>query len=700
MTTHGSLANIEKLESDLWEAADNLRANSKLTSSEYCMPVLGIIFLRHAANRFEIATLQIAEDQKAGKMPKRKIISADYVKRRALFLPEEARYEHILATPTDSDLAEVVIGAMTAIEESFEPLRGVLPKDFGIFERSVLEDLMKTFNREALRAATGDVFGRIYEYFLMKFAMQGAQDNGEFFTPPSLVQTLVNVIEPDHGVVADLACGSGGMFVQSSHFIEAHGGDTMRKVTFYGQEKTATTIKLAKMNLAVHGLEGHIIEANTFYQDEHRLEDGRRLFGNVDFCMANPPFNVDMVDAEKVKDDPRLPFGLPGVNKDKKVSNGNYLWISYFHSYLSPRGRAGFVMSSQASSAGHGEMEVRRRIVETGEVDVMVSIRSNFFYTRTVPCELWHFDKGKPDSRRDKVLMVDARNIYRKVTRKIYDFSPEQLQNLSAIVWLYRGQSDRFTALVQQYLERTLAEAAAITARAANFRKAYEALAKPAAIFLKSLPKDSSVRVLVKERDDAAKSCFASLDAWTARIAKDWKKPCAAKPAAQRKFSEALDPPAAACRDLIKDVDLVFKLALRVVDSAEKDAGAKDDDSWSTREIAKLEKDLDARRAETVEQLKATAYFERQAHWLLSRFPDAKLVDVPGLVKLVQHKEIAAADWSLTPGRYVGVAPAEVDEDFDFEQTLGDIHIEIKDLNQEAAALAKRIQKNFEGLGV
>jgi type I restriction enzyme M protein len=700
MTTHGSLANIEKLEADLWEAADNLRANSKLTSSEYCMPVLGIIFLRHAANRFEAATLQIAADQKSGKMPKRKIIAADYVKRRALFLPDAARYENILATPTDADLAEAVIRAMTAIEESFEPLRGVLPKEFGIFERNVLEDLMRTFNREALRSATGDVFGRIYEYFLMKFAMQGAQDNGEFFTPPSLVQTLVNVIEPDHGVVADLACGSGGMFVQSSHFIEAHGGDTMRKVTFYGQEKTATTIKLAKMNLAVHGLEGHIIEANTFYQDEHRLEDGRRLFGNVDRMMANPPFNVDMVDAEKVKDDPRLPFGLPGVNKDKKVSNGNYLWISYFHSYLSPTGRAGFVMSSQASSAGHGEMEVRRRLVETGDVDVMISIRSNFFYTRTVPCELWHFDKGKPESRRDKVLMVDARNIYRKVNRKIFDFTPEQLQNLSSIVWLYRGQSDRFTALVQQYLERTLAEAADIAGHAAAFRKTYDALVKPTTTFLKSLPKDSPVRELVQERDDAAKSCFASLDAWTSRIAKDWKKPCAVKPAAQRKFSGELETLAAACRDLVKDVDLVFKLALRVVDSAEKDAGAKDDDSWNTRVIGKLEKDLEVHRAEIVEQLKATAYFERQAHWLISRFPDAKLVDVPGLVKLVDRQEIAAADWSLTPGRYVGVAPAEVDDDFDFEQALGDIHVEIKDLNQEAAELAKRIQTNFEGLGV
>ncbi len=268
------------------------------------------------------------------------------------------------------------------------------------------------------------------------------------------MQAIVNVIESGHGIVFDPACGSGGMFVQSSHFIERLGQDTAHRVTFFGQEKTATTIRLAKMNLAVHGLEGDIREANTFYEDVHELH------GKCGFVMANPPFNVDMVDAEKIKDDRRLPFGLPGVNKAKKVSNGNYLWISYFHSYLSPNGRAGFVMSSQASSAGHGEAEVRRKIVETGDVDVMIAIRSNFFYMRTVPCELWHFDRGKPEERRDRVLMLDARNIYRKVTRKIYDFTPEQLANLTAIVWLYRGQSGRFIALVQQYLDRTIAEAA------------------------------------------------------------------------------------------------------------------------------------------------------------------------------------------------------------------------------------------------
>jgi len=755
------LQNIEHLETDLWDAADNLRANSKLTAGEYCMPVLGVIFLRHATNRYAEALREIQADQATGKMPKRTLAAADFKKRRALMLPKEARYDELLKLPKGADLGTALVKAMDAVERDFEPLRNVLPKEYTKFENTLLEDLLRVFDSETLRTASGDIFGRINEYFLMKFAMQGAQDNGEFFTPPSLVQLLVNVIEPEHGIVFDPAAGSGGMFVQSSHFIERRGLSAAHRVTFFGQEYKTSNLRLAKMNLAVHALEGNIVEANTFYEDRHEL------VGRCDFVMANPPFNVDKVDAEKVKDDRRLPFGLPGVNKEKKVSNGNYLWISYFWSYLNKNGRAGFVMSSQASSAGHGEMEVRRKLVETGAVDVMVSIRSNFFYTRTVPCELWHFDKGKPASSarsaalqsrstpegktaselsvrasrgeaaaalesraplntQDHVLMIDARNIYRKVTRKIYDFTPEQQQNLSSIVWLYRGQTDRFIALVQQHLESTLREADAIAGKSAAFRTAYTALTDAAAPFLKTLPKDSPLRELVRERDDAAKACFAALDKWTARIAKEWKKPCDAKLAAQKQLLGELDALATACRDLVKDVDLVFKLASRVVDAAQErglqaastsdnkngmdDSDAPGDSTvkraearapmTNGRALGKLVKELDTRRKEAVEQLKAAAYFERQAHWLLSRFPDAKLVAVPGLVKLVDRKEIEAADWSLTPGRYVGVAPPEVDEDFDFEQTLGDIHVELADLNQEAAALAKKIQKNFEGLGV
>src|SRR5262249_35422442 len=381
----------------------------------------------------------------AGRMPKRPVVDADYVRRRALPLPQEASYDWIMtqARSGKDPVPKLVTDAMKAIEAKFEPLKGVLPKDYGIFEPKVLEALMRLFDSEQIRRATGDVFGRIYEYFLAKFSIQKAHDNGEFFTPSSIVQTIVNVIEPDHGTVFDPASGSGGMFVQSSHFIEHEGGDTPKKAVFYGREKNGDTTRTAQMNLAVHGGEGKLAEAITYYQDEHNLA------GKCVFVRANPPFNVDLVDAERIKGDPRLPFGLPGVNKQKKVGNGNYLWISYFWSYLNENGRAGFVMSSQASSAGHGEKEVRRKIVETGDVDVMISIRTNFFYTRTVPCELWHFDRAKPSERKDKVLMLDARNVYRKVTRKIYDFSPEQLQNLAAIVWLYRGQRERFLGLVK-----------------------------------------------------------------------------------------------------------------------------------------------------------------------------------------------------------------------------------------------------------
>ena len=686
--------NTSALESDLWQAADDLRANSKLTSSEYCMPVLGIIFLRHAYNRYETALQHIEKDQAEGKIAKRPLVKADFVSRRAMMLPPNAQYPELLNLAQNGNLGKALVDAMSAIEKGFPPLENQLPKDYEKFESSVLENLLRIFDSDALRKASGDLFGRIYEYFLMKFAIQGAQDNGEFFTPPSIVQMIVNVIEPDHGIVLDPACGSGGMFVQSSHFIERQGLDSAHRLTFYGQEKTSTTIRLAKMNLAVHGLEGDIREANTFYDDVHEL------YGRCDFVMANPPFNVDMVDAEKVKTDRRLPFGLPGVNGDKKVSNGNYLWISYFHSYLNEQGRAGFVMSSQASSAGNKEAEVRRRIVETGSVDVMISIRSNFFYTRSVPCELWHFDKGKPQDRRDCVLMIDARSVYRKIDRRIYDFTPEQLKNLSAIVWLYRGQSGRFCALVQEYLNRVIQQAAALPEKTAPFSAAYQAMVGAAAPFLKTLPADSPLLEMAKERDQAGAHCLEILEHWIARAETEWRSPCPAEITAQQTFYQSLAPLAQACHDLVKQIDLVSKLSNRLVESAEKEHGARAQDAWKNRVIARLKNDLEPRRKEAVEALKALSYFHRQAHWLLSRFPEARFVEVPGLCKVVTLADIQAADWSLTPGRYVGVTPTEVDEEFDFEQTLRDIHLELSGLNTEAILLAQQIQENFKDLGI
>jgi type I restriction enzyme M protein len=605
---------------------------------------------------------------------------------------------------------------MTAIETEFEPLQGVLPKDYGIFETRVLEDLMRLFNSTQIKQATGDVFGRIYEYFLAKFSIQKAHDNGEFFTPSSLVQTIVNVIEPDHGIVFDPACGSGGMFVQSSHFIEHEGGDTARRVVFYGQEKNRDTIHIAKMNLAVHGLEGKIAEAITYYQDEHTL------VGKCDFVMANPPFNVDLVDAERIKSDPRLPFGLPGVNKEKKVSNGNYLWISYFWSYLNEQGRAGFVMSSQASSAGYSEKEARKKIVETGDVDVIISIHSNFFYTRSVPCELWFFDRAKPAERKDKVLMLDVRQVYRKVTRKIYDFSPEQMQNLSAIVWLYRGQQHRFLALVRDYLGAVCAEGAAIPAKLAAFEKTLADLRGRFSGLVQKVDVDGTLdagktKALMEAAAELADAeqpyeadrarLLADLDGFRMQYTVATALPPGEEPglwetnqglhAARRKF----DPIAEAIRGLIKQVDLLYKLAARVADLGSELAVAESvADVYDRRAAGRLVKQLDEERRAAVEQLKYVAYFHRQVAWLQERFPRAELEAVPGLVKLVDKQESEAADWSLTPGRYVGVAPSEEDEDFDFEATLHDIHTELADLNQEASELAAKIQAHFEELGV
>ena len=702
---------IEKLETDLWAAADNLRANSKLTSSDYFMPVLGVIFLRHAANRFDTATRQIEDDQASGRMPKRKVQPADYLRRRALWLPEPARYDGIMqqAAVSGADLPRLVTDAMSAIEAEFEPLQGVLPKDYGIFETRVLEDLMRLFNSERIKQATGDVFGRIYEYFLAQFSMQKAHDNGEFFTPSSLVQTLVNVIEPDHGTVFDPACGSGGMFVQSSHFIEHEGGDTAKKVVFYGQEKNRDTIRIAKMNLAVHGLEGKIAEAITYYQDEHNL------LGKCDFVMANPPFNVDLVDAERIKGDPRLPFGLPGVNKDKKVSNGNYLWMSYFWSYLSDKGRAGFVMSSQASSAGHGEKDVRRKMVETGDVDAMISIRANFFYTRSVPCELWFFDRAKPAARKDKVLMLDARNVYRKVTRKIFDFSPEQLQNLAAIVWLYRGEKERFVKLVRDYFIRLGKEVTALPARIDVFDATFADCGEITIEFAERVAAlkpplrspaafDAALVEAVGEKTEAAKAWIADVKAFFAEakaFIKKWATPIAEDNTGQHKTRAAFEPIAERLRGLAKQADLLHKLFVREAQVA-GELAAKDeaaDVPFDRRALTRSLKQFEEARKALGEQLRTAVYVFRQIVWLQERFPEAKLADVPGLVKLVDRKEIAAADWSLTPGRYVGVAPPEVDEDFDFEQTMRDIHVELADLNREAAELAGKIQENFEELG-
>ena len=593
---------------------------------------------------------------------------------------------------------------MQTVEAQFPPLKGQLPRDYERFEDDVLEGMMRAFDTEALRKASGDAFGRIYEYFLVQFSKQRAHDNGEFFTPPSIVQTIVNVIEPDHGVVLDPAVGSGGMFVQSSHFIEAEGQDTMKLVTFYGHEKNETTAKLAQVNLAVHGLQGDIRagnEAITYYRDPHELA------GKCDFVMANPPFNVDEVDAERIKGDPRLPFGLPGVNKESKVSNANYLWLSYFYSYLNESGRAGVVMSSQASSAGRDEAKVRRKLVETGAVDVIIDIRSNFFYTRTVPCQVWFFDRAKErdPERADCVLMLDARQICRKVSRAIFDFSPEQLQNIAAIVWLYRGQSDRFLKLVESYLTQAIEEGQGIGDPLSEFENALNKLIDLAEPFATERRDPDPLGETWEELTSAQVALSADIQGLAAEVsarAANWNESGndgGPDNSTLHAFREKLHDMAERCRELGKQIDLAAKLARRSVDIAVKELGARESDLWASADINRARKVLEDARPGAVEALSCARYFVSQADWLQERFPEAKLCDVAGLVKRVDRSEIKAHDWSLTPGLYVGVALENEDEDFDFEEALRSIHVDLEGLNEEAVVLAARIDRNFMELG-
>lgn len=697
--------NIEALEKRLWEAADQLRANSGLGSNEYFLPILGILFLRQAFTRFSQVTPKVEASLPSRGGVKREATKDDYSKHRSIYLRKESRYDYLASLPGDKNIGAALNRAMELIEKEYEGLKGELPKDYERFESDLLRSMVRIFNDEELKKSSGDVFGRIYEYFLMKFSMQGAHDSGEFFTPPSIVQTIVNTIEPNHGIVFDPACGSGGMFVQTSHFLEERKEDVEKVVTFYGQEKNETTIRIAKMNLAVHALEGNIKNGNTFYEDEHEM------LRKADFLMANPPFNVDTVDAEKIKNDPRLPFGLPGVNNRNLVSNGNYLWISYFYSYLNPKGRAGFVMSSQASSAGHGEKKVRQKIIETGHVDVMISIRSNFFYTRSVPCELWFFDKGKPKDKLNKILMIDARNIYRKVTRKINDFSPEQLKNISAIVWLYRGNTKRFLELVSEYLGHAARAGSEIYLKLEPFETSLTQLKSKLKQFSGALKKNGeasaekkkSLSDTLKEWQDTEAVYGKDRDVLLSdfsRYAKTFGDVIPAENKKQHKAREAFDPIAERMKGLVRHIDHLCKVATHAANIAEKDLNGKKNGGLDFREVIRLKKALDDERKEAIEQLKSAVHFHRQAHWLQSRFPDAKLADIEGLVKLVDRKEIEKNDWSLTPGRYVGVALAEEDEDFDFEETLREIHTELAELNKEAEQLAKTIQKNLKELGI
>lgn len=417
-----SLADLEK---KLWSTADELRANSKLKSSEYSVPVLGLIFLKYADYRFSKV-----EKELAGKSTgRRQVGKTDYQARGVLFLPPEARFSKLIELSDDQDLALAINNAMKAIEAENEDLKGVLPKNYAILEKQTITALLKLMN-SIPTDIEGDAFGKIYEYFLGNFAMTEGQKGGEFFTPTSVVKLIVEIIEPFHGKILDPACGSGGMFVQSAKFVENHKKNPSTELSIYGQEKVSETVRLCKMNLAVHGLSGDIREAISYYEDPHKA------VGQFDFVMANPPFNVNAVDKSKLKDDiKRFPCGMPSVD------NANYLWIQIFYSALNERGRAGFVMANSTSDARSSEATIRQKLIEDDAVDVMISVGSNFFYTVTLPCTLWFLDKGKRNTNhKGKVLFIDARHLYKQIDRAHREFTDRQIEFIANIVRLYRGE--------------------------------------------------------------------------------------------------------------------------------------------------------------------------------------------------------------------------------------------------------------------
>ena len=415
--------NLDELEGRLWDAADELRANSGLKASEYASPVLGLIFLRFADVRFEAARERI----EAKATSRRKVGPSDYQAEGLIYLADQARFGSLLNLPEGSNLGKAVNEAMRFVEEHNPDLKGTLPRSYTAIPNDTIASLLRHISSYT-KDLEGDAFGLIYEYFLAKFALAEGQGAGEFFTPMSIVRLIVEILEPFHGRIFDPACGSGGMFVHSARFVERHRQSPGEELSIFGQEKTRDTVRLAKMNLAVHGLSGEIREANSYYEDPFKS------FERFDFVMANPPFNVDRIDKAKLADDKRFP-------KPPKADNGNYVWIQLFANSLNEEGRAGFVMANSASDARHSEAEIRRQLIEDGMVDVMVAVGSNFFYSVTLPVTLWFLDRGKRGTPREKqVLFLDARQVFRQVDRAHRDFTEEHNEFLANIVRLYRGE--------------------------------------------------------------------------------------------------------------------------------------------------------------------------------------------------------------------------------------------------------------------
>ena len=656
------MINIRKLETELWEAADLLRADSKVTSQEYCMPVLGLIFLRFAYSRFKFVEADILKDRPVRGGRVLPVEADDFKTKSAIFLPEEARYDYLLNLPDNTDMGQAINHAMELIEQQSTQLKGILPKNYTILQDDLLRELLRIFNNSAFNEMKDDIIGRIYEYFLNKFAPAVASDDGVFFTPKSLVRMIVNVIEPSHGTVLDPACGSGGMFVSSADFIEQYGANANTAMTFYGQEKVDYNAKLCVMNMAVHGLNAKIVsgdEANSFYHDYHNLE------GCCDYVMANPPFNVDKVKSETAQNAGRLPFGLPGVNKNKEIGNANYLWISYFHAYLNETGRAGFVMASSATDSQGKDKGIREQLVGTGDVDVMLSVGNNFFYTKSLPCTLWFFDKGKREENKDKILFIDARNYYTVVDRTLNEWSEWQMKNLNAIVWLYRGEVEKYKKLLTEYVSAFYEQKNTIATLFEEYKQYLPTGYQSSATEYSMKLGDLKLEITDETKSEELISLANYINEFSIQL-------------------NRISGHANGSADMI-DAKHKKELLTKI---------GKKYSNWN-----QYKKDMDKDQAVIDSEIKNLITLVKELAWLYEKFGDGVYTDILGLCKRTTKEEIAEKGYSLTPGAYVGVAPVE-DDGVDFAARMAEIHSELLALQAESNTLMETISKNMKEMGL
>jgi len=679
---------LKQLESDLWSAADNLRANSDLKSSEYSTPVLGLIFLKFAENNYRRHEAEIiAQYQKLKGTRREKKISEIAIEKCGFYLPDHARYDYLLKLPEEKDIAKALKEAMKAIEEYKPELEGVLPKDdyFRLTRdektRTIPNDLLKNF-ANIPADTSGDLFGQIYEYFLSEFARSEGQKGGEFFTPRTVVRLMVEMIEPHGGKVFDPACGSGGMFVQSANFIEEHRKELKSEdsgVYVYGQEKTLETINLAKMNLAVNGLRGEIKKANTYYDDPHNS------FGAFDYVLANPPFNVDDVSLSSVEKERRFnTYGIPRKKTKMKkkdagketVPNANYLWINLFATSLKPKGRAALVMANSASDARHSEADIRKLLIEKNLIYAMLTLPSNMFYTVILPATLWFFDKAKKD---DKILFINTRNIFTQLDRAHREFSEEQIQNIAIISQLHRGRREKFVRLIDRYF-------------AAGMERLMENKTKVEPISAQLLEvlddKDGKLAVaeLVKQWANLNK-LQTRYKEYSDKVARE--KQIDKKNKAQRRLQEAFDPFFASLHDGLKQLD-------KIVRQHEKEQAEQAQTEGKRGTTDRKTKELKTALEELHKEVKSSESFYQHIRWLQERFPKAEYEDVTGLCKLAGPKDLKEQEYSLNPGRYVGVVIEEDGKtEEEFVSEILDLRDELEYLNKESRSLDKTIGANI-----